>query len=138
MNDTFPSILCADGDPEVVERLKEHFTLQGFIVLTAANGVEACLQVKRWAPKAVILDLLIPRLGGIATLSQIRSSNPGIPVILVGDPSEALDRVAEIGLSVAGTFTKPLDLDKISEVLTRADVTAPAELAATSSAPRCR
>jgi CheY-like chemotaxis protein len=78
MSDSFPSILCADDDPEVLELLKEHFTLQGFIVLTATNGVEACLQVKRWAPRAVVLDLLIPRLGGIGTLSRIRAFNPSM------------------------------------------------------------
>ena len=89
MGDSYPSVLCVDDDPEVLEQLKEHFTLQGFIVLTASNGVEACLQVKRWAPKAVILDLLIPRLGGIGTLVP----DPGrsiraFPVILVSDTAE--------------------------------------------------
>jgi DNA-binding response OmpR family regulator len=132
MSDSFPSILCADDDPEVLELLKEHFTLQGFIVLTATNGVEACLQVKRWAPKAVVLDLLIPRLGGIGTLSRIRAFNPGMPVVLVGDTSEALELVTEAGLSVTGAFAKPLDLSSMSEVLAAAGVTPPAELAALS------
>src|SRR6266508_2309545 len=117
MSDSFPSILCADDDPEVLEQLKEHFTLQGFIVLTAANGVEACLQVKRWAPKAVILDLLIPRLGGIGTLSRIRAFNPSIPVILISDTPGAADLVTEAGLSVTGAFPKPLDLAAVSEAL---------------------
>ena len=138
MGDSFPSILCADDDPEVLERLKEHFTLQGFIVLTATNGVEACLQLKRWAPRAVILDLLIPRLGGIGTLSRIRGFNPSIPVILVSDTADALDLVTEAGLKVAGAFAKPLDLDKISDVLARADVTAPTALAAASNGQRRR
>jgi CheY-like chemotaxis protein len=138
MNDSFPSILCADDDPEVLELLKEHFTAQGFIVLTATNGVEACLQVKRWAPKAVILDLFIPRLGGIGTLSRIRAFNPGIPVIIVGDTDAALDLVTEAGLNVAGAFAKPLPLDKISEALAWADVTAPAELAAGGTGHRRR
>jgi DNA-binding response OmpR family regulator len=130
VSDSFPSILCVDDDQEVLELLKEHFTLQGFIVLTATNGVEACLQIKRWAPKAVILDLLIPRLGGIGTLRRIHAIDPTIPVVLVGDPSEALQLAAEAGLGVAGTFAKPLDLDKISAVLAAADVIPPAELAA--------
>ena len=129
MADSFPSILCVDDDPEVLDRLKEHFALQGFIVLTATNGVEACLQVKRWAPKAVILDLLIPRLGGIGTLRRIREFSPRLPVIFVGDTVEALDLVREAGLEVAGVFAKPLDLDKISDALARADVIAPTALA---------
>jgi DNA-binding response OmpR family regulator len=127
---SFPSILCADDDPEVLEQLKEHFTLQGFIVLTAQNGVEACLQVKRWAPSAVILDLFIPRLGGIGALARIRAIEPGLPVILTSDTGDPLDMVAEAGLSVAGSFAKPLDLDAVSKALKRAGVAAPAELVA--------
>jgi DNA-binding response OmpR family regulator len=129
MGDSYPSILCVDDDPEVLDQLKEHFTLQGFIVLTATNGVEACLQVKRWAPRAVVLDLLIPRLGGIGTLSRIRAFNPTMPVILVGDTTDALGLVTEAGLNVTGTFAKPLDLAAVSDALARAGVTAPAGLA---------
>jgi CheY-like chemotaxis protein len=143
MGDSYPSVLCVDDDPDVLEQLKEHFTLQGFIVLTATNGVEACLQVKRWAPKAVILDLLIPRLGGIGTLSRIRAFNPDIPVILVSDSSEALGLVIEAGLSATGVFAKPLDLAAISEVLSHAGLTIPTPLAPSpqserGEAPRAR
>ena len=68
MDDSLPSILCVDDDVDVLDLLKEYFTEQGFVVLTATNGVEAFLQVKRWQPKAVILDLFMPRLGGIGAL----------------------------------------------------------------------
>jgi len=136
MGDNYPSVLCADGDPEALEQLKEHFTLQGFIVLTAANGVEACLQVKRWAPKAVILDLLIPRLGGIGTLSRIKAFSPNVPVILVSEAADALDLVTDAGLTVTGAFAKPLDLPAISEALARAGVTAPAPFASGPTAHR--
>jgi len=128
-SDSFPSILCADDDPDVLELLKEHFTHQGFIVLTATNGVEACLQFKRWAPKAVILDLLIPRLGGLGTLGRIRAFDPSIPIIFVSDTTDALDLITEAGLSAAGAFAKPLDMGKISDALARAGVTAPGALA---------
>jgi DNA-binding response OmpR family regulator len=136
MGDTYPSVLCADDDPEVLEQLKEHFTLQGFIVLTASNGVEACLQVKRWAPKAVILDLFIPRLGGIGTLSRIRAYNATIPVIVTSDTLGALDLVTEAGLNVTAAFAKPLDLTAVSEALARAGVTVPTALGPSSSAQR--
>jgi len=138
MADSYPSILCADDDPDLLERLKEHFTLQGFIVLTATNGVEACLQVRRWAPRAVVLDLAIPRLGGIGTLSRIRAFNPTLPVILTSDTPDALDTVAEAGLSVTGVFAKPLDLAGISEALSTAGVTVPAPIVPAAGEHRAR
>jgi DNA-binding response OmpR family regulator len=136
MVETFPSILCVDDDTEVLERLKEFFTLKGFIVLTATNGVEACLQVKRWAPRAVILDLFIPRLGGIGALGRIHAIDPTLPVIMTTDSGEGLAMVANAGLGVTATFAKPLDLPCIAQALARAGVTAPAELAEDETSQR--
>ncbi len=125
---SFPSILCADDDADVLDQLKEYFTLKGFIVLTAANGVEACLQVKRWAPRAVIMDLFIPRLGGVGVLGRIRAIDPSLPVIMTSDTGEALATVTDAGVSVTGAFSKPLDLEGIAQALARAGVTPPAAL----------
>jgi DNA-binding response OmpR family regulator len=138
MDDSLPSILCVDDDVDILELLKEYFTEQGFVVLTATNGVEAFLQVKRWQPKAVILDLFMPRLGGIGALGRIRALNPEVVVLLVSGMGNALELVTEAGLSVAGAFTKPLDLAQISETLARAGVVAPATLvtAGEAAAPK--
>ena len=133
MDDTLPSILCVDDDVDVLELLKEYFTEQGFVVLTATNGVEAFLQVKRWQPKAVILDLFMPRLGGIGALGRIKALNPDVVVILVSGMGNALELVTEAGLSVAGAFTKPLNLTQLSETLARSGVVAPATLVAAAA-----
>ena len=135
MDDSLPSILCVDDDIDVLELLKEYFTEQGFVVLTATNGVEAFLQVKRWQPKAVILDLFMPRLGGIGALGRIKALNPDVVVILVSGMGNALDLVTEAGLSVAGAFTKPLDLVQLSDTLARSGVVAPAALVAAAGDP---
>jgi CheY-like chemotaxis protein len=133
MDDSLPSILCVDDDVDVLELLKEYFTEQGFVVLTATNGVEAFLQVKRWQPKAVILDLFMPRLGGIGALGRIKALNPDVVVILVSGMGNALELVTEAGLSVAGAFTKPLNLTQLSETLARSGVVAPATLVAAAA-----
>jgi CheY-like chemotaxis protein len=133
MDDSLPSILCVDDDVDVLELLKEYFTEQGFVVLTATNGVEAFLQVKRWQPKAVILDLFMPRLGGIGALGRIKGLNPDVVVILVSGMGNALELVTEAGLSVAGAFTKPLNLPQLSETLARSGVVAPAALVAAAA-----
>jgi len=135
MDDSLPSILCVDDDVDILELLKEYFTQQGFVVLTATNGVEAFLQVKRWQPKAVILDLFMPRLGGIGALGRIRALNPAVVVILVSGMGNALELVTEAGLSVAGAFTKPLDMVQISDTLARSGVVAPAALVAAAGDP---
>ena len=127
------TILCVDDEPEVLEMLKEYFGRQGFEVLTATNGVEAFLQVKQWMPRAVVMDLFMPRLGGIGALARIKALDPGIAVILVSGMGNALDLVTEAGLSVDATLAKPLDLTKLSDVLVRVGVTAPVALAGQGS-----
>jgi CheY-like chemotaxis protein len=136
MDASLPSILCVDDDVDVLELLKEYFTEQGFVVLTATNGVEAFLQVKRWQPRAVILDLFMPRLGGIGALTRIKALDPDVAVVLVSGMGNALDLVTEAGLSVAGTFTKPLNLPAVTETLARAGVVAPAVLVKAGGDPR--
>jgi CheY-like chemotaxis protein len=120
------SILCVDDDLEVLDLLTEFFTRQGFLVFTASDGVEAFLQVKQWMPSAVVMDLFMPRLGGIGALARIKALNPGIAVILMSGMVNALDLVTEAGLRVDGLLPKPLDLAKLSDMLARVGVMAPA------------
>ncbi len=125
MDDRVPTLLCVDDDPGVLQLLKEYFDLQGFAVVTATTGVEAFLQVVRWSPQAVVLDVFMPRLGGLKALERIRKLDPGIVVILISGVPKALEVLGEAGLSVAGAFAKPVDLEQISEALARAGVKPP-------------
>jgi two-component system, response regulator, stage 0 sporulation protein F len=101
-------VLIVDDDRDVRELLVESFRLSGFDVVAAANGLEALLYVKREPPDAVVLDLMMPRLGGVEALKRIRSYNPGIRVLVVtGNIDPELQRQAtEAG--AAGVFTKPV------------------------------
>jgi DNA-binding response OmpR family regulator len=66
--------VVADDDPEIRDLLAEHLQTHGWEVLGAANGLEALLHVKRQHPAAVVLDLNMPRLGGIDALKRSRPS----------------------------------------------------------------
>jgi CheY-like chemotaxis protein len=101
-------VLIVDDDRDVRELLVESFRLSGFDVLAAANGLEALLYVKRERPDAVVLDLMMPRLGGVEALKRIRSYNPGIRVLVVtGNIDPELQRQATAA-GAAGVFTKPV------------------------------
>jgi len=101
-------VLIVDDDSDVREVLVESFRLAGFDVLEAANGLEALLYVKRERPDAVVLDLMMPRLGGVEALKRIHSFNPGIRVLVVtGNIDPELQRQATAA-GAAGVFTKPV------------------------------
>lgn len=117
------ALLCVDDDRSVLQLMKDYFSHQGFLVVTATSGLEAFLQAARWAPRAVILDLFIPRLGGLETLERLRKLDPELPVILLSGVPHALDMLAEAGVDVAGAFAKPVDLEQISQTLAEAGVT---------------
>ena len=132
-----PTILCVDDDPEILEVLKEYLTGQGFHVVMAANGVEAMFQVQRCLPKAIILDLFMPRLGGLGALDRIRRLLPEIVPILISGHPGVLEMVTEAGINVAGAFEKPLDLVGILGALAQAGVFPPkkARVVATEAPP---
>ncbi|HKC99372.1 MAG TPA: response regulator [Methylomirabilota bacterium] len=101
-------VLIADDDADIRELLVESFRGAGFDVLQAANGLEALLCVKRDRPDAVVLDLMMPRLGGVAALKRIHAFNPGIRALVVTGALDAeLHRQATLA-GAAGVFAKPV------------------------------
>jgi CheY-like chemotaxis protein len=101
-------VLIVDDDRDVREMLVETCRLAGFEVLEAANGLEALLYIKRDRPEAVVLDLMMPRLGGVEALRRIHLFNPGIRVVVVtGAIDPELQREATLA-GAASVFTKPV------------------------------
>jgi len=117
-----PTVLCVDDDPAVLEVLTEYLAAEGFNVITARNGVEAFLQVWRRRPRAVVLDLFMPRLGGLDALDSIRRLDASIVIILISGVEGVLEMIREAGVRVAGVFPKPLNLAQLTEGLARAGV----------------
>src|SRR5437870_12763579 len=101
-------VLIVDDDPEVRDVLAEAFRMEGLDVLEASNGLEALLYVKRDRPDAVVLDLMMPRLGGVEALKRIHAFNPGIRALVVtGTIDSELHRQATLA-GAAGVFAKPV------------------------------
>ncbi len=122
MKDRLPTILCVDDNLAVLDLLQEFFTGQGFEVLTAMNGLEALLHVSRHRPRAILLDLEMPRLGGLDAVRRIKRLDPEVVVILISGRPDLLETVKAEKVNVDGVFTKPLDLAQILENLARAGI----------------
>jgi DNA-binding response OmpR family regulator len=122
MPSLLPRILLVDDEPEVLEILNEYLCEQGFAVRTAMEGNEALVEAKRWTPKAILLDVMMPNLGGLEILERMRQINPGVVVILMSGQSSAIEVLSTAGLRVAGAFPKPLNLPELLAALVQAGV----------------
>jgi two-component system CheB/CheR fusion protein len=128
------SVVIADDDSEVREVLAEYLRQHGWHVFEAVNGLDALLHVKRQHPHAVLLDLQMPRLGGIETLKRIRVFDPTITVVIVsGNVDAELRRQAET-IGAPAVLHKPVDLRAVLAALNGSQSTA-APVAATAPAP---
>ncbi|MBI4627582.1 MAG: response regulator [Candidatus Rokubacteria bacterium] len=102
------TVLIVDDEPEVRAVLAEYLRDDGFEVLEAGNGLEALLAVKRHRLHGIVLDLRMPRLGGLEALRRIRAFDPGIGVVVVtGVQDVELHRQALV-LGARAVFTKPV------------------------------
>jgi adenylate cyclase len=106
-----PLILVVDDVPDNVEILQMRLESQGYEVITAGDGEAALAVVRDKLPDLVLLDIMMPKLDGIATVKQLKADPalPFIPVILVTARADAKDVIA--GLEAGGDdyLTKPVD-----------------------------
>jgi two-component system, sensor histidine kinase and response regulator len=104
------SVLIVDDEAELRAVFSEFLRDRGVDVIEAANGLEALLQVKRARPRAVVLDITMPRLGGLEALKHIRAFDPSITVIIVsGVVDDELERRAR-ALGARSVLAKPIAL----------------------------
>ncbi len=76
------SILIVDDETVTREMLRMLLELSGFIADEAVDGLEALEKVKEHRPDAMILDVMMPRLDGIATCEQLRA-NPDMADLFI-------------------------------------------------------
>ena len=90
-------VLLADDDELFLQSLKALIEQQPelAVVAEAVNGVEALELVERLAPDAVVIDLHMPLLDGVTTVTRLRQDHPHLClIVLTGDSDEALHHSA--------------------------------------------
>ena len=117
-----PLVLIADDEAGLREMLRMVLELEGYDVLEAADG-EAAVRAfaeHRREVTAVLLDVQMPRLGGVDALGRIRQMEPHVPIILgtgyVGDADLAALRSA----GADDLLTKPYEMRDLLDRLARA------------------
>ncbi|MBI2159363.1 MAG: response regulator [Candidatus Rokubacteria bacterium] len=119
-------VLVVDDDAGVRETLSEQLRMQGFDVSEAADGLSAWTEIRQNAPHVVLLDLAMPRLGGLETLKTIRAFDLSIVTVVVTGLSDPDLHRRALELGAVAVLEKPVGGTQLAQVLGRPALLPPA------------
>ena len=110
-------ILVVDDDTSHRLMLKATLTDDGYNITEAENGEVAVRKVKQEFFDLIMLDLKMPKMGGIEALNHIKEVNPGIPILIMTAYASVQTAVEALKLGAFDYLIKPLDLDEVKLTL---------------------
>jgi two-component system, OmpR family, alkaline phosphatase synthesis response regulator PhoP len=119
------TILIVDDEANIVELVRVYLQQEGYLVITAADGVTAVKKIKNDNPSLVILDVMLPEQNGLEVCKQLRSEGIQVPVIMLTARDEDIDKILGLELGADDYMTKPFNprelIARIKAILRRAD-----------------
>lgn len=106
-----PSVLVVEDDPSIRGLLNTILTAEGYEVRVASDGIGGLVQAARMKPSLILLDLMMPDLGGVRVLEELHS-DPDLsatPVVVVTGKLDAVPALRD-ALGDDNVFTKPFDI----------------------------
>jgi two-component system alkaline phosphatase synthesis response regulator PhoP len=107
------SILVVDDEKRLCDLVRAYLTQEGFRVVTAANGREALFVARHEKPDLVLLDLLMPEMGGYDFM-RIYSQEQDTPIIILTAKLEESDKVLGLELGADDYVTKPFSMRELT------------------------
>ena len=117
-------VLLVDDEEEFVSALSERLMLRGIEVDSALNGEEALARLVEKDFEVVILDVMMPGLGGLEVLRQIKSTHPSTQVILLTGHGSTREGIEGMRLGAFDYLIKPVDIEEMLAKMKEAAETA--------------
>jgi DNA-binding response OmpR family regulator len=132
-----PDVLVVEDERDIRDLIVLHLTREGFRCRTAATGREALQAVRSMRPDLIVLDLMLPELGGLEVCRRLRSDpdSAAVPIIMLTAKTDEVDRVVGLEIGADDYVLKPFSpkelVARVRALLRRAHrVEAPRTLAA--------
>jgi len=106
-------VLVVDDDPQLREALTRALELDGYAVATAGNGVKALESVTEQRPDVMVLDVMMPYVGGLDVCRTLRARKDRLPILVLTARDEVGDRVAGLDAGADDYLTKPFALEEL-------------------------
>jgi DNA-binding response OmpR family regulator len=111
-------ILIIEDDPSILRGLQLNLGMEGYLVRSAADGETGLAMARSERPDLVVVDVMLPRLGGLEVVREIRRGDPDLPVLILSAKGQESDKVAGLQLGADDYIVKPFGL---KELLARID-----------------
>jgi two-component system nitrogen regulation response regulator NtrX len=101
-------LLIVDDEPNIRRMLRVLLESEGYGVREAGSAEAALTDVRQHPPEAVLLDLALPGVSGLAALPQLMEAAPGVPVVMMSGRASLHDAVEATRLGAFHFIEKPL------------------------------
>jgi len=105
-------VLVVDDEAEVRTAVRHGLELMGYEIEVASDGLEGVRKVETWRPDVVLLDLAMPRMGGLSAIESIRTWSH-VPIIVLSVMGEEADKVRALETGADDYLTKPFGLQEL-------------------------
>lgn len=107
------TVLMVDDDPDVRTSVARGLRHSGFDVRVAASGKEALRLLSTESHDALVLDVQMPELDGVAVVTALRALGNDIPICVLSARDTVNDRIAGLEAGADDYLTKPFDLGEL-------------------------
>jgi two-component system response regulator MprA len=107
------AVLVVDDDPEIRAALTRALRLDGYDVTAVSNGLKALEAMPETTPDVVVLDLMMPYVGGLEVCRRLRAKGDRTPILVLTARDEVGDRVAGLDAGADDYLVKPFALDEL-------------------------
>jgi two-component system, OmpR family, response regulator CpxR len=114
-------VLLVDDERDFVETLSERLIMRDMGSAVAYDGESALGMVRDEDPEVMVLDLNMPGIDGMEVLRQVKSSNPGIEVIVLTGHGTEKDKDVCMKLGAFSFLQKPVDIQLLCQALMKAN-----------------
>ncbi len=120
-------ILVVEDDPSLMRFITHVLDREGYVVISAGNGLVGLKKAKEEKPDLVLLDVMLPGLDGFEVCHRIRSDETisHIPVIMMSAKGQDADKTTALNVGANEFYVKPVDrlilLAKIIELLPKSN-----------------
>jgi two-component system alkaline phosphatase synthesis response regulator PhoP len=108
-----PKLLIVEDEPALALGLRDCFEMEGFAVVTAADGEEAIVLATGEEPDLILLDVMLPKRDGWSVCEILRERGLTIPIVMLTARSQESDIIAGLERGADDYVTKPFSIREL-------------------------